>query len=362
MHSPSLLSLVFAISMTSCLMAGGFEPPMRPHDIHDPMDPMDPGGPMDPSGPSDPLAPSAPKPPTPPSEPTAPRPPKAPEAPEAPEAPHAPDAPNAPSSPKAPRGPDAPNSPLESQETHESRGASHLLKRIEKAGKKVHAITGDITYRKSDSVLGRTEIRTGNFAYESPTDSQSERMGVMFDQLIVNNVRRERHREYLFDGTWLTELDHRTKTAIRRQLAPEGQVVSAGGPIPMLFSYSKSDLERQYRIEQRDPLAHKWTWDLVSGDDPVFCLRFIPREGTSQSREFSWIDVVFNDTSLIPEGMVQESSNGDRKTVRLTGVKREQELAPDIKKKLSQNMAGQVPSDWKLNVEPLTVPTQEAFD
>ena len=63
---------------------------------------------------------------------------------------------------------------------------------------KVHAITGDITYRKIDSVLGRTEIRTGNFAYESPTDSQSERMGVMFDQLIVNNVRRERQREYLF--------------------------------------------------------------------------------------------------------------------------------------------------------------------
>jgi len=286
----------------------------------------------------------------------------APKPPKAPNAPSAPKAPNAPSAPNAPKAPDAPQSPLQSEEEHEPDGVNHLLKRIEKAGKKVHALTGDITYRKTDSVLGRTEIRTGTFAYESPTDSEPERMGVMFNQLIVNNVRRKRQREYLFDGTWLTELDHETKTAIRRQLAPEGQVVSAGGPIPMLFSYSKSDLERQYKIERRDPLAHKWTWDLVSGDEPVFCLRFIPKEGTRQVREFSWIDVVFNESSLIPEGMVQESSNGDRKTVRLTHVKREHALAPDMKKKLSQGMAGQVPSDWKLNVEPLASPAQEAID
>ena len=60
--------------------------------------------------------------------------------------------------------------------------------------------------------------------------------------------------------------------------------------------------------------------------------------------------------------MVQESSNGDRKTVRLTHVKREHELSPDMKKKLSQSMAGQVPPDWKLNVEPLASPAQEAID
>ncbi len=317
---------------------------------------------MEPHGPSDPMAPPAPKPPKPPEAPKAPKPPEAPKPPKAPKAPKPPKAPNAPSAPKAPKAPDAPKSPLQSEEEHEPDGVNHLLKRIEKAGKKVHALTGDITYRKIDSVLGRTEIRTGNFAYESPTESQPERIGVMFDQLIVNNVRRSRQREYLFDGTWLTELDHQTKTAIRRQLAPEGQVVSAGGPIPMLFTYSKSDLERQYRITRRDPLAHKWTWDLVSGDEPVFCLRFTPKEGTSQTKEFSWIDVVFNEGNLIPEGMVQESSNGDRKTVRLTHVKREHELAPDMKKKLSQGMAGEVPSDWKLNVEPLATPAREAFD
>ena len=362
MQSSSILSLVLVVSMFGGMTAGGVEPAMRPADIHDPMDPMDPGEPMDPSGPSDPLAPSAPKPPSPPGEPSAPSPPAAPEAPRPPKAPEAPEAPNAPSSPSAPKAPDAPRSPLESDEEHEPEGVNHLLKRIEKAGEKVHALTGDITARKIDSVLGRTEIRTGNFAYESPTESTPERMGVMFDQLIVNNVRRERQREYLFDGTWLTELDHQTKTAIRRQLAPEGEVVSAGGPLPMLFNYRKSELERQYEIKQRDPLAHKWTWDLVSGDEPVFCLRFIPRRGTRQSGEFAWIDVVFNDVSLIPEGMVQESSNGDRKTVRLTRVKRDRELSPEIKRRLSQSMAGQVPPDWKLNVEPLAAPTQGAVD
>lgn len=295
-------------------------------------------------------------------DPSGPSSPSAPEAPEAPKAPEAPVAPEAPKAPNDPKGPDAPESPGEAQEEHEPEGVNHLLKRIEKVGKEVHSLTGDITYRKIDAVLGRTEVRTGSFAYESPTGSEPERMGVMFNQLIVNNVRRKRQREYLFDGTWLTELDHQTKTAIRRQLAPKGQVVSAGGPIPMLFSYSKSDLEKQYRIKQRDPLAHKWTWDLVTGEEPVFCLRFIPRDGTSQAREFSWIDVVFNDVSLIPEGMVQESSNGDRKTVRLTRVKREQELDPDMKKKLSLGLAGEVPSDWKLNVEPLVNPTEGASD
>ncbi len=92
-----------------------------------------------------------------------------PEAPEAPKAPEAPVAPEAPKAPNDPKGPDAPESPGEAQEEHEPEGVNHLLKRIEKVGKEVHSLTGDIAYRKIDAVLGRTEVRTGSFAYESTT-------------------------------------------------------------------------------------------------------------------------------------------------------------------------------------------------
>ena len=132
----------------------------------------------------------------------------------------------------------------------ESDSVLAFVDRLEDRGRKISALTGLIIYRKVDSLLNRHETRTGSFLYQARDGESPERLAVRFDQLLVNNVRRPRQREYVFDGTWLTEVDEDRRTIIRRQLAPEGQVIDleGGGPIPLLAGHSREVLMKRYEI------------------------------------------------------------------------------------------------------------------
>lgn len=341
MPSP-FLSIVFTLALASCSVGVQPDPP---------------------SAPEPPSAPSAPEPPE------APEAPDAPEAPEAPEAPSAPEAPQAPSAPKAPSAPEAPGDDSHHHDHlhhdhlhHEDPRIDHLLKRIEHRRHELMTLTADLTYQKEEALLGRREVRSGTMVYEASTEDTPERLAVLFDQLIVNNVRRQRKREYIFDGTWLTEFDYQRKSIIRRQLAPEGQVVAASGPVPMMIYRSREDLLRLYTISLCAPEKHDWIHSFAKESHPVFCLRFEPRPGNSQAGEIAWIDVVFDDNKLLPEGIAEESVNGDRKLVRLKHVQRNVELDAAMQQKLSEGVPDPLPEGWTLHVEPLQASTPVEYE
>ena len=232
-----------------------------------------------------------------------------------------------------------------------------FLVKIEERGRTVDGLRGVIVYRKDEALLNRRELRTGTFAYQSRDDTDPERLAVLFDQLIVNKVRRQRQREYLFDGTWLTEIDHDRKQIIRRQLAPDGEVIGTvgpGRPIPLLTGHTRQDLLSRYDITTYDPAEHEWT----ATDADVRGLRLKPRAGTPEAGELTSIDVVFDSGTLIPVTVVETSQNGDQKLVRLNDVTVNPDLDDEMKQKLRSGVPDPLPEGWKLHVEPLvTTPT-----
>ncbi|MBG81427.1 MAG: hypothetical protein CMJ39_12065 [Phycisphaerae bacterium] len=236
-----------------------------------------------------------------------------------------------------------------------------FVDRLEAHGKTISTLSGLIIYRKVDSLLNRHETRTGSFLYQARHEDAPERLAVRFDQLLVNNVRRPRKREYVFDGIWLTELDEDRKTIIRRQLAPEGQPIDleGGGPIPLLAGHSREMLMKRYDISEFDPATDQWTQSLAEGGRPVRGLRFKPRIEASDPGDTTSIEVVFDLDSLLPAAIIDTQMNGNRKLFRLSDVEIDPELDDQTRSKLLRGMPSPVPSGWKVHVEPLASPSPE---
>ena len=243
----------------------------------------------------------------------------------------------------------------------EPESATVFVDRLEAHGKTVTTLSGLIIYRKVDSLLNRHETRTGSFLYQARNEESPERLAVRFDQLLVNNVRRPRQREYVFDGIWLTELDEDRKTIIRRQLAPEGQPIDleGGGPIPLLAGHSREMLMKRYDITDFDPSSDEWTRPLAEGDRPVRGLRFKPRIEATDPGDTTSIEVVFDLDSLLPAAIIDTQMNGNRKLFRLSGVEMNPELDDQTRSKLLRGMPSPLPEGWKVHVEPLESPSAE---
>ena len=260
-------------------------------------------------------------------------------------------------------------SPVDLQPEASSEGTSELqsdgvvafVDRLEAHGKKVSALSGLIIYRKVDALLNRNETRTGSFLYQARDDDTPERLAVRFDQLLVNNVRRPRKREYVFDGTWLTEVDEDRKTIIRRQLAPEGQAIDleGGGPIPLLAGHSREVLLKRYEITEFDPASDEWTRPLSEGERPVRGLRFKPRVAGSGGVDTALIEVVFDLETLLPAAIIDTQMNGNRKLFRLSQVEVDPELDETTRNKMLRGMPTPLPEGWKVHVEPLEEPASE---
>ena len=254
-----------------------------------------------------------------------------------------------------------PESPQEATSESEPDSVMIFVDRLEAHGKKVSALSGLIIYRKVDSLLNRNETRTGSFLYQARDDDTPERLAVRFDQLLVNNVRRPRKREYVFDGTWLTEVDEDRKTIIRRQLAPEGQIIDleGGGPIPLLAGHSREVLVKRYEITDFDPASDEWTRPLSQGERPVRGLRFKPRVTGSGGVDTALIEVVFDLETLLPAAIIDTQRNGNRKLFRLSQVEVDPELDETTRNKMLRGMPTPLPEGWKVHVEPLEEPASE---
>ena len=121
----------------------------------------------------------------------------------------------------------------------------------------------------------------------------------------------------------------------------------------MLAYRTRDELLRLYKIKRCDMTEHDWMRDIAKRSEPVFGLRFEPRDGNSQRGEIESIDVVFNDRTLVPEGMAEQSVNGDRKLVLMRDVKINEALTQEMQQKLLEGVPDPLPEGWTIHVEPL---------
>ena len=228
--------------------------------------------------------------------------------------------------------------------------AQDLLERLETAASDLRDFQADIIYWKWDAALGRPEIRQGQVLYQSAPGGVLRRFAILLDLQIVNNRKREKHRHYIFDGSWLVEIDYDEKLFIKRQVVPPGQTFDplklGEGPFPLPVGQPKKEVEARFEVSA---LAKPQDETLATGlgDTPAEGLLLVPRPDTPEAKDIRRVELFYDPKTLLPVGICLTETGGDRKTVVLRNLKRNQGVD-----EAKLNILEPDPKEWHIEVVP----------
>ncbi|MHB1156445.1 MAG: LolA family protein [Phycisphaerales bacterium] len=242
--------------------------------------------------------------------------------------------------------------------------AISLLDRLETRGTKLKTYQADVTYTREQQLLGDQQIRTGTLAYQSaqadPTPTPA-RFAVRFTKLVVNEALRDHPRNYIFDGTWLAEVDPENKQFIRRQVAPGSKEPGNKEPgqtyDPLQLGQGPFPLPLGQKREQVLAIFHAVLVDSTA-DDPAdtLHLKLTPRTDEKTGKplsNFTTVNIWYDKTSLLPVKIVTEDDSQNMTTVKLADAKADQ-LPAEQADELFDTSPPAPGSGWKVEIKPYT--------
>ncbi len=227
--------------------------------------------------------------------------------------------------------------------------AQDLLARLEVAAADLREFQAEITYWKWDAALERQLIYQGRVIYQVQPDG-ARRFAILLDFQIVNDRKRKINKQYIFDGSWLIEVDHDAKVWIKRQIVPPGEhfdpLKLGEGPFPLPVGQpAKEVLARFVAMALAAPQDSMLAKALA--DTPAEGLLLVPRPGTQEAKDIRQAEIFYDPKLLLPIGLCLTETSGDRKTVVLRNPKRNQGVDEGLLKVVEPD-----PKEWRIVVEP----------
>ncbi len=255
----------------------------------------------------------------------------------------------APSQPQPEPEPEPPAPTTQAAVEHEAGTAAELLDRLERADDDLRDFQARITYYKWDAILKRREIRDGEVLYENRDGSK--RFAILITRVIVQGRARNQRKTYIFDASWLVEIDHDTKMFIKRQIVPPGRqfdpVKLGEGPFPLPLGQPADEVLARFEValldHSRDERLAAW---LKNAD--ALGLLLTPRAGAADPGDFTAVELFYDRDTLLPLGVHAVNANGDTKTVRLRNGRSNKGIDParlDIDEPDARD-------GWRIDVQP----------
>ncbi len=127
-----------------------------------------------------------------------------------------------------------------------------ILKNLNKKTSELKSYQGKIEYKITQPLLDSTGLRKG-VLYYAKFGSKS-RMRINFETLRHDDEKEQKYVEqFIFDGTWLTQMDYQIKAAKRYQLAEPNEPTDAfdlaSRNLPIVGFSKVEDLKKQFDIE-----------------------------------------------------------------------------------------------------------------
>jgi outer membrane lipoprotein-sorting protein len=222
------------------------------------------------------------------------------------------------------------------------------LDRLEARGKEISTLQANVEYVKEDELLGDQQVRTGRVLYESGQGRQT-RFAVLFKELLVDEKVVKQQQEFLFDGAWLVEKDHKHKRFVKRQVVAPGKQapvdpLSIDGPFPLPLGQKRQSVLERFNVT----LAEDPAEELPN----TVHLQLTPRADAPPQpdhRKFDRIDLWFDKTTLLP-AKVQTRDGPSLTTVLLDGIKVNQTDPAELSSILNMTPPG---DGWKIEIKPL---------
>jgi outer membrane lipoprotein-sorting protein len=171
-----------------------------------------------------------------------------------------------------------------------------------------------IDYVFSQPVFQSTERRKGTLQY-ARMDGRSylyiDFTTLQYDQ----NPEQKKREQYLFDGVWLTYIDHESRNVQRRQVsepnAPADAFALASKRVPIMGFAKVEDLEKQFDIE-RVPLA---------ADASIYKLHMKVKPDSVYKDDYTTMDVEVDKKQGLPSKIRAVTPDKDVYEISLTESK-----------------------------------------
>lgn len=182
------------------------------------------------------------------------------------------------------------------------------LDKLEARGREIKSFAAKVQYEKTDELLKSRLMRTGEAVYLAGQGGEEgkppTRFAVLFERYIADGKLQNQKLEYIFDGEWLVEKDHKQKRFEKRQVVAPGASGRAGaldplsidGPFPLPLGQKREQVLQRFEVAivEDEPAA---------GQANPLHLQLTPRQGAPALRDqkkFDRVDLWFDRETLLP--------------------------------------------------------------
>jgi len=246
--------------------------------------------------------------------------------------------------------------------------ADQLLTGLETANRDLTSLRAQIQYtRDSGRLEGAVQtVRRGTIHYAAklpgvgaaaPDAKGPARRGfsVRFNEMIVDQAKRDERREFVFDGEWLVEKYPGEKQFFKRRIVPPGEVADplriGEGPFPIPIGQKREDIQARFDTTLVDPMEgipdNQPRTKKIIEEDSAYQLKLIPKAGTDEAREFKEIRLWYRSKDLLPR-MAQtiNRENGTAQVVLIELVRNE-----PVDPKLFDTTPPKKEDGWQIEVD-----------
>jgi len=227
--------------------------------------------------------------------------------------------------------------------------AVQLLDQLEERSKSLESFQSKVKYTREQGLLGDSQIRIGTIDYHLGPPS---RFAVRFTHMIDNDALRQRPVAYIFDGTWLAEINEDDKQFIRRQIVAPDETYDplqlGEGPFPFPIGQKRDQVLRLFQVELIEPTDD----DAKDTKHLQLTPRVHPETGKPTS-QFTKVDIWYDADSLLPVKVVTYEQEADNTTtVELVAPTVDEIDAQDVDE-MFNTTAPAAGAGWNVQIKPL---------
>lgn len=215
-----------------------------------------------------------------------------------------------------PGGQDAEAAKPPAEARPELEDARQLLERLETAHAAVTVFNSPLTYRKEYALEGDFETRIGEVALRG--HGADREIVLVFDRVVdADGHGTDDLRYHLYKDGWWTEINPGRRRIVSRQMqapgSPRDPFELGEGPLPLPLGQKADDVQARFEVS----LGEQPDDPVLLGVKNAHVLHLVPRLGTPAAEDIESIDLLYDQQSLLPVGILVVDHTGDRTTAWL---------------------------------------------
>ncbi len=234
--------------------------------------------------------------------------------------------------------------------------ADVVLGQAEQQRDAVQAVSATVAVERIEPLFNKREVRTGTLFYERTTDAPP-RFSVLLDKRLIGRRLESRTKHIVYDGRWLSEIDHEKRQCIRWELCgDDSDPTRLDGRFPLPIGQPRDEVKQRFEAEVIEGGPESSFLKSLAEAHAVTGLRLTPRPGTPSAEDFEQVDVWYDTTTWLPLGVETIDRKSNVRRIRLQDV----EINPSPTEEQYDVLQGAVPSDagWMIDNRPCSPPPE----